>query len=565
MSTPPIDEKTYAELREIAARYPEPRSGLLPMLHLTQSVQGRITPEGIEACAAILDISPAEVSGVATFYTMYKRHGVGDYHVGVCTNTLCAVMGGDEIFARLKEHLDIGNDEVAVQRQGDSRTVSLEHIECNAACDFAPVMMVNWEFFDNQTPTSAVELVDELLVLKAGRTMYCGSCHSFLRDVLPYLAPIDTDSTGDRIIDHIARYDDFDVPRASDGSDAAELPFQSPSSISSKFFEHSMWTKRLRSSRLHGAMPRPAGAFHAPSVSPLGSFSGRMAASVPQRFSPSDVLQLAHALFSSRAKSRAQRKFVAQWDELHLMDACRAPSIVGLLAKVQSLGIKLQPSSVAAEASLVRQMAAELTASASVMGLLVQRLYRSLGQLRGVLRTSATTLLVYPLVGMFFLRALSWLDVISTSLIVGLVPVFMALLTLSVDVNVNLQLVFLELRDGIFSYTELLVAFLWTFSFSAMCIQVLGVFAVLMVRADTSAAELLSIAVFLCLAAVFTVALMVMVAVLTGFGAHTSTVSVCSSVAWPATVSCLIRRVFVSLCVRVSPCVAVCRCVARRR
>ena len=162
MSTPPIDEKTYAELREIAARYPEPRSGLLPMLHLTQSVQGRITPEGIEACAAILDISPAEVSGVATFYTMYKRHGVGDYHVGVCTNTLCAVMGGDEIFARLKEHLDIGNDEVAVQRQGDSRTVSLEHIECNAACDFAPVMMVNWEFMDNQTPESAVQVVESL-------------------------------------------------------------------------------------------------------------------------------------------------------------------------------------------------------------------------------------------------------------------------------------------------------------------------------------------------------------------------------------------------------------------
>lgn len=162
MSTQPLDDKSIAELREIAARYPEPRSGLLPMLHLVQSVQGRITPEGIEACSAILDISPAEVSGVATFYTMYKRHGVGDYHVGVCTNTLCAVMGGDQIFERLKEHLEIGNDEVAVQRQGDARTVSLEHIECNAACDYAPVMMVNWEFMDNQTPESAVQVVEAL-------------------------------------------------------------------------------------------------------------------------------------------------------------------------------------------------------------------------------------------------------------------------------------------------------------------------------------------------------------------------------------------------------------------
>jgi NADH-quinone oxidoreductase subunit E len=152
-----LDETTYHELRQIAARYPQPRSGLLPMLHLVQAVQGRITPEGIEACADLLDITAAEVSGVATFYTMYKRRPVGDYHVGVCTNTLCAVMGGDAIFKRLKEHLDIGNDETT-----DDGVVTLEHIECNAACDYAPVMTVNWEFMDNMTPHRACELVDDL-------------------------------------------------------------------------------------------------------------------------------------------------------------------------------------------------------------------------------------------------------------------------------------------------------------------------------------------------------------------------------------------------------------------
>ncbi|RNL62302.1 NADH-quinone oxidoreductase subunit NuoE [Nocardioides marmoriginsengisoli] len=152
-----IDEKTYAELREIADRYPEKRSGLLPMLHLVQSAAGQITPEGIEACAEILEISAAEVSGVATFYTMYKRRPVGDYHVGVCTNTLCAVMGGDAIFSRLKDHLDVGNDETT-----EDGKITLEHIECNAACDYAPVMMVNWEFMDNQTPASATQLVDDL-------------------------------------------------------------------------------------------------------------------------------------------------------------------------------------------------------------------------------------------------------------------------------------------------------------------------------------------------------------------------------------------------------------------
>ena len=152
-----LSDATYAELREIAARYPQARSGLLPMLHLVQASEGRITPEGIEACAAILDISAAEVSGVATFYTMYKRRPVGDYHVGVCTNTLCAVMGGDAIFERLKEHLDVGNDETT-----DDGKITLEHVECNAACDYAPVMMVNWEFMDNMTPESATQLVDDL-------------------------------------------------------------------------------------------------------------------------------------------------------------------------------------------------------------------------------------------------------------------------------------------------------------------------------------------------------------------------------------------------------------------
>jgi NADH-quinone oxidoreductase subunit E len=152
-----ISETTYAELREIAARYPQPRSGLLPMLHLVQSAEGRVTAEGIEACAEILGITAAEVSGVATFYTMYKRRPMGDYHVGVCTNTLCAVMGGDAIFERLKDHLGVGNDETT-----EDGTITLEHVECNAACDYAPVVMVNWEFMDNMDPVSATRLVDDL-------------------------------------------------------------------------------------------------------------------------------------------------------------------------------------------------------------------------------------------------------------------------------------------------------------------------------------------------------------------------------------------------------------------
>ena len=158
-----ITEATLVELRSIAARYPQARSALLPMLHLVQSVEGRVTPAGIEACAEILGITAADVSGVATFYTMYKRRPVGDYHVGVCTTALCAIMGGDEVYARLQDHLGIGNDETT-----DYGKITLEHLECNAACDMAPVMMVNWEFFDNATPQKACEVVDQL---RAGETV----------------------------------------------------------------------------------------------------------------------------------------------------------------------------------------------------------------------------------------------------------------------------------------------------------------------------------------------------------------------------------------------------------
>src|SRR5689334_23830093 len=127
------------------------------MLHLVQSEEGYVSPDGIALCAQILGLSTAEVSAVATFYTQYKRHPNGEYTVGVCTNTLCAIMGGDAIFDALKEHLGVGNDETTADG-----SVTLQHIECNAACDYAPVVMVNWEFFDNQTPESARELVDSL-------------------------------------------------------------------------------------------------------------------------------------------------------------------------------------------------------------------------------------------------------------------------------------------------------------------------------------------------------------------------------------------------------------------
>ncbi len=139
----------------IIARYPRKRSAIMPLLHFVQSIDGYVTNEGIEVIAEKLELATAEVTAVSTFYTQYKSKPVGEYHVGICTNTLCAVMGGDAIFASIKEHLDIEND--GVTKDGK---VSVEHIECNAACDYAPVVMVNWEFYDNQTVQSVKDLVD---------------------------------------------------------------------------------------------------------------------------------------------------------------------------------------------------------------------------------------------------------------------------------------------------------------------------------------------------------------------------------------------------------------------
>ena len=141
----------------IIKRYPRSRSAIMPLLHFVQSKAGYVTNEGIEVIAQLLDLESAEVTAVSTFYTQYKPTPVGEYHVGVCTNTLCAIMGGDAIFASLKDHLGIGNDEVTADGK-----VSLEHIECNAACDYAPVVMANWEFYDNQDVSSAKELVDSM-------------------------------------------------------------------------------------------------------------------------------------------------------------------------------------------------------------------------------------------------------------------------------------------------------------------------------------------------------------------------------------------------------------------
>ena len=173
----PFSEETLTRLKadaaEITGRYPRARSALLPLLYLVQAEEGYVSDEGMAFCAEVLGITQTEVRGVATFYTMYKHEPAAEYQVGVCINTTCAIMGGDQIWSELAGHVAGSRDEARAQRRprrhrdhGDIKSpdgkVAIERLECNAACDYAPVVMVNWEFFDNQTPQSAKQLVDDL-------------------------------------------------------------------------------------------------------------------------------------------------------------------------------------------------------------------------------------------------------------------------------------------------------------------------------------------------------------------------------------------------------------------
>jgi NADH-quinone oxidoreductase subunit E len=159
-------EDIVERAQQLVSRYPLARSALLPMLHLVQSVEGYVSQAGIAFCAGQLDLTNAEVSAVATFYTMYKRKPCGEHLVSVCTNTLCAALGGDAIFAKLREHLGsegkpLGQEETSGE-PGTPGSITLEHAECLAACDLGPVLQVNYEFYDNQTPDKALELVTAL-------------------------------------------------------------------------------------------------------------------------------------------------------------------------------------------------------------------------------------------------------------------------------------------------------------------------------------------------------------------------------------------------------------------
>ena len=154
---PVLNEEQRRNAEAIVAKYPNKRSALLPLMFLVQSVEGHVTDEGMREVADILGLTPAQVLGSTSFYTMFKRNPQGEYLISVCRNIACTHRGGRKIVSALEDHLGIE----AGGTTPDGK-FSLEVAECLATCDGAPSAQVNYEDFYNLTPETAVELVDKI-------------------------------------------------------------------------------------------------------------------------------------------------------------------------------------------------------------------------------------------------------------------------------------------------------------------------------------------------------------------------------------------------------------------
>lgn len=147
--------------RDIIARYPLPKSALIPLLHLAQEQDGYVTNDAMEHIAELVGVTPAEVLGTCSFYEMFKLHPVGRYVVNVCTNISCHLMGADKLIAHAEKRLGI-----RVGGTTPDGAITLEGAECIAACTEAPCLQVNYRYRYKVTPEGFDELVDDL---RAGR------------------------------------------------------------------------------------------------------------------------------------------------------------------------------------------------------------------------------------------------------------------------------------------------------------------------------------------------------------------------------------------------------------
>ena len=155
--SPEFSEQTKKKLEEIIAHYPQKKAALLPVLHLAQREFGRISFEEEKTVASLLDIKPIEVREVVTFYSMFLRERVGKYHIQVCSNLSCTILGADNLIDYLKEKLAIGVGETTADQK-----FTLTTVECLGACEHAPCMMVNFDYYGNLDQDKIDEILENL-------------------------------------------------------------------------------------------------------------------------------------------------------------------------------------------------------------------------------------------------------------------------------------------------------------------------------------------------------------------------------------------------------------------
>jgi NADH-quinone oxidoreductase subunit E len=177
---PRFTSENTALADDIIARYPRPRSALIPLLHLAQEQDGYLTDEAMEHIAELVDVTPAEVLGTASFYEMFKREPVGDYVVTVCTNISCLLVGGEELLHHLEHRLGVK----AGSTTPDGK-FTLEDVECIAACTEAPCMQVNYRYVHRVELDEVDELLDDLRAGKLAHEVPRHGTLSRVRQRLP--------------------------------------------------------------------------------------------------------------------------------------------------------------------------------------------------------------------------------------------------------------------------------------------------------------------------------------------------------------------------------------------
>jgi NADH-quinone oxidoreductase E subunit len=160
----PLFEGEYKErFEKILTRYPNKQAALLPVLGLAQEVRGHVSSDSMDRVAELLELSPAYVRGVTTFYTMYNKRPVGRYLVQVCTNISCSLCGADEVMEAFLRYTDTEQGETS-----DDGNFTVIEAECLAACGFPTCVQINSRYYENVTPTEVPKIIEHLKAEAAG-------------------------------------------------------------------------------------------------------------------------------------------------------------------------------------------------------------------------------------------------------------------------------------------------------------------------------------------------------------------------------------------------------------